>query len=397
MKVLVLGTGVIGVTTAYELAGAGHEVTVVDRQPAPALETSFANAGEVSPGYSAPWAGPGVPLKAIKWLLMHHRPLVIRPHIDLALDRAGCWRCCATARRRATRSTRRAWCASPNTAATACARCAPTPASPTTSACRARCSCSARRSSSTAAPSDIAVLRASGVAFELLDRAGCIRHEPALAAVRDKFVGGLLPAGRRDRRLLQVHAGAGEARRGGAGVDFRFGTAIRGLVRSGARLDGVATDAGTLAADAYLVALGSYSPLLLDAARHAHSGLSGQGLLDHGADHRRRRRARIDGDGRDPQGRGHAARRPHPRRRHGRARRLHAEAARGAARDAGARRRATCSRAAATSSRAEFWCGLRPMTPDGTPVIGADAARQPAISPPATARSAGPWPPAPAG
>jgi D-amino-acid dehydrogenase len=61
MRVLVLGAGVIGVTAAYELAGAGHEVTVLDRQPAPAMETSFANAGEVSPGYSAPWAGPGVP------------------------------------------------------------------------------------------------------------------------------------------------------------------------------------------------------------------------------------------------------------------------------------------------------------------------------------------------
>ena len=82
MKVLVLGSGVIGVTSAWYLAAAGHEVTVVDRQPAPALETSYANAGEVSPGYSAPWAGPGVPVKAIKWLLMHHRPLVIRPHLD---------------------------------------------------------------------------------------------------------------------------------------------------------------------------------------------------------------------------------------------------------------------------------------------------------------------------
>src|SRR6187431_1918230 len=89
MRVLVLGAGVIGVTAAYELAGAGHEVTVVDRQPAPALETSYANAGEVSPGYSAPWAGPGVPLKAIKWLLMRHRPLVIQPVLDPAM-----WRWC---------------------------------------------------------------------------------------------------------------------------------------------------------------------------------------------------------------------------------------------------------------------------------------------------------------
>src|SRR5215207_9051566 len=89
MKVLVLGSGVIGTACAYELAMAGHEETVVERQPGPALETSFANAGEVSPGYSAPWAGPGVPLKAVKWLLMQHRPLVIRPHLDLGLVRWG--------------------------------------------------------------------------------------------------------------------------------------------------------------------------------------------------------------------------------------------------------------------------------------------------------------------
>ena len=82
MKVIVLGSGVIGVTTAYYLARAGHEVTVVDRQAEPAQETSFANAGEVSPGYSSPWAGPGVPVKAIKWLLMRHGPLVIWPKLD---------------------------------------------------------------------------------------------------------------------------------------------------------------------------------------------------------------------------------------------------------------------------------------------------------------------------
>jgi len=75
VKVLVLGGGVIGVTTAWYLAKAGHAVMVVDRQPGPALETSFANAGEVSPGYASPWAGPGVPVKAIKWLAMKRGPL----------------------------------------------------------------------------------------------------------------------------------------------------------------------------------------------------------------------------------------------------------------------------------------------------------------------------------
>ena len=79
MRVLVLGSGVVGVTSAWYLARAGHQVTVLDRQPAPGMETSFANAGQVSPGYSAPWAGPGIPVKALKWLMMRHRPLVFWP------------------------------------------------------------------------------------------------------------------------------------------------------------------------------------------------------------------------------------------------------------------------------------------------------------------------------
>jgi D-amino-acid dehydrogenase len=79
MKVLVLGSGVIGTTTAYFLARAGAEVTVIDRQIGPAMETSFANAGQVSPGYSTPWAAPGIPLKAIKWLFQKHAPLSLRP------------------------------------------------------------------------------------------------------------------------------------------------------------------------------------------------------------------------------------------------------------------------------------------------------------------------------
>ena len=83
MRVIVLGAGVIGVTSAYYLAKEGHEVTVIDRQPGPALETSFANAGEISPGYASPWAAPGIPMKAVKWLFMHHAPLIIQARPDL--------------------------------------------------------------------------------------------------------------------------------------------------------------------------------------------------------------------------------------------------------------------------------------------------------------------------
>lgn len=69
MEVLVLGSGVVGLTSAWYLAQAGHDVTVVDRQPRGAEETSFANAGQISYGYSSPWAAPGIPQKALKWML----------------------------------------------------------------------------------------------------------------------------------------------------------------------------------------------------------------------------------------------------------------------------------------------------------------------------------------
>ncbi len=82
MKVLVLGAGVIGVTSAWYLRQSGFEVTVVDRQPAAGLETSFANAGQISPGYATPWAAPGIPLKAMGWLLQRHAPLAIRLTVD---------------------------------------------------------------------------------------------------------------------------------------------------------------------------------------------------------------------------------------------------------------------------------------------------------------------------
>ena len=78
MHIIVLGAGVIGTTSAYYLKQAGHEVTVIDRQPGVALETSFANAGQISPGYASPWAAPGVPLKAFKWMFQHHAPLTIK-------------------------------------------------------------------------------------------------------------------------------------------------------------------------------------------------------------------------------------------------------------------------------------------------------------------------------
>jgi D-amino-acid dehydrogenase len=78
MKIAIVGAGVIGVTTAYELARDGHEVTVFERNSSIAVESSFANAGIVAPGYVAPWAAPGMPLKFFKQLLSRHAPVKIK-------------------------------------------------------------------------------------------------------------------------------------------------------------------------------------------------------------------------------------------------------------------------------------------------------------------------------
>ena len=79
MRVLIIGGGVVGVTSAWYLAAAGHDVTVLEKQPDVAMETSAGNAGQISPGYAAPWAAPGIPLKAIKWMFQKHAPLAIKP------------------------------------------------------------------------------------------------------------------------------------------------------------------------------------------------------------------------------------------------------------------------------------------------------------------------------
>ncbi|RZJ21796.1 MAG: D-amino acid dehydrogenase [Haliea sp.] len=82
MKVVVLGAGIIGVSTAWHLLQRGHDVTVVDRQPDAALETSFANAAQISVSYCEPWANRDAPLKALKWMFRDDAPLLFRPQLD---------------------------------------------------------------------------------------------------------------------------------------------------------------------------------------------------------------------------------------------------------------------------------------------------------------------------
>lgn len=368
MKIIVLGSGVIGVTTAYYLARAGHEVVVVDRQPKPAQETSFANAGEVSPGYSSPWAGPGVPVKAIKWLLMRHGPLVIWPKLDPVM---WIWmlkmlRNCTSARYAVNKSRM-------------------IPIAEYSRDClralrseigirydersRGTLQLFRKQAQLDHTGGDIAVLKQYGVPYEVLDRDGCIAVEPALAGVREKFVGGMrLPQDETGDCHMFTEALAAEAAK--LGVQFKFNTGIERLETEGAKISGVVTIAGTLQADAYVAALGSWSPRLLkpigvDVPVYPVKGYSitvpvideagapVSTVMDESykvAITRLGNRIRVGGT---------------------------AEIS-GYSKTLDPERRSTLDHSLTDMfprggdlSKATFWCGLRPMTPDGPPVIGA--------------------------
>ena len=261
MRVLVLGSGVIGTTSAYYLARQGFEVVVVDRQAGPALETSHANAGQVSPGYASPWAAPGVPLKALKWLFQKHAPLAIRLTGDSNqyLWMAQMLRNC-TAARYAVNKERMVRLSEYSR------DCLDELRQDTGIAYEGRQLGTTQifrtQQQVDAAAKDIAVLERSGVPFELLDRDGVARVEPALAAVKHKLAGGLrLPNDQTGDCFLFTNRLAAEARR--LGVEFRFGAEIQQLSANGDRLDGVRVDGELLTADYYVLALGSYSPQLL--------------------------------------------------------------------------------------------------------------------------------------
>ena len=261
MRVLVLGSGVIGTSVAYYLAKSGHAVEVVERQSGPALETSFANAGEVSPGYSAPWAGPGVPSKAIHWLLMQHSPLVIKPMLDPAMWRWGLamLRNCTEARYRVNkaRMVRLAEysrdCLKELRADTGIEY--DHREQGTLQLFRTQ-----KQLDGTA--KDIEILKEYGVPYQLLDRSGYLAHEPALAEVQHKFVGGLRLPGDETGDCFKFTNALAE-RATALGVKFRFNEEILALERNGGRISGVRTAQGTLTADRYVLALGSYSTRML--------------------------------------------------------------------------------------------------------------------------------------
>ncbi len=369
MKIVVLGSGVVGVTSAWYLAKAGHDVTVIDRQPGPALETSFANAGEVSPGYSAPWAAPGIPMKAIRWLFMNRAPLIVKPRPDMAMLRwvLAMLRNCTDARyhinkgrmvRLAEFSRDQLMALRAETGIRYDER------------MQGTLQLFRSQKQVDSSGEDIEVLNKYGVPYQLLDRAGCINAEPGLAQSQHLFLGGLrLP----HDETGDCHIFTTELARLAPdhGVTFRYNTVIDGLVSEAGRITGVKCGSETIRADAYVVAMGSFSPALvrplglrlpvypvkgysitLPVKDPAHAPVST--LLDESykiAITRLGDRVRVGGMAELSGFNNHLP----PRRE---------QTLRASLTD-------LFPQGADTSAPSHFWSGMRPMTPDGTPIIGA--------------------------
>ncbi|EMN1928918.1 D-amino acid dehydrogenase [Burkholderia ambifaria] len=366
MRVVVLGSGVVGVASAYYLARAGHEVTVIDREAGPALETSFANAGQISPGYAAPWAAPGVPLKAVKWMFEKHAPLAIR--LDgTRFQLQWMWQMLrnCTADRYAVNKGRMVRLAEYSRDCLQALR------ADTGIQYEGRTGGTLQlfrtQQQLDGAAKDIAVLQEANVPFELLSPAELKNAEPALAAVSHKLTGGLrLPGDETgDCQLFTTRLAAlAES----LGVKFRYNTPIDALAIAGGRIAGVQCGSETVRADAYVVALGSYStsfisnlmkipvyplkgysitaPIVNEAAAPVSTVLDETYKI---AITRFDQRIRVGGM---------------------------AEIV-GFDKNLRAARRETLEMCVndlfpggGDTSKATFWTGLRPMTPDGTPIVG---------------------------
>lgn len=371
MKITILGAGVIGVTSAYYLAKAGHEVTVLDRQPGPALETSFANAGEVSFGYCSPWAAPGIPQKALKWIFMEHAPLILRPKLNgpMLSWMLQMLRNC-TADRYALNKSRMLRLADYSRLALAEVR-AETNVD-YDQRMQGTLQLFRTQAQLDASAKDVKALAADGIPFEVLDPAGCIRVEPALAHVREKIVGGLLtPKDETGDCFKFTNLLAEKAV--SLGVRFVWGVNIKALDVEGGEVRGVFTDSGLISSDAVVVAMGSYSPLLVKphGIRLPVYPVKGYSLT-----------IPIINESRAPESTVMdetykiAITRLGDRIRVGGMAEIS-----GYTNDLGQARRRTLEHSVTDLfpggdvSKATFWSGLRPMTPDGTPVIGATKVR----------------------
>ena len=265
MKVLVLGAGVVGTATAWYLAQAGHEVSVVDRQPIPGKETSFANGGQISVSHAEPWANPHVLPQILKWLGREDAPLLWRWRADPAQLAWGLRFLgqCLPGRTRQNMAAIVAMALYSRSRLQALRR---ELALEYDQLERGILHIYTDTKEFSAAIQAARVMRDFGLDRTTVDVAKCLEIEPALADARHQLVGGDYTASdesgdaHKFTRALAEHARA-------AGVDFQLNLTVDRIAPGGKQIAGVLVhgEAGPslLTADAYVVALGSYSPLLL--------------------------------------------------------------------------------------------------------------------------------------
>ena len=267
MKVLVLGAGVVGVTSAWYLAEAGHEVTVVDRQPIAGYETSFANGGQISVSHAEPWANPAAPFKILQWLGREDAPLLFRPRLS---RRQWAWglkflyECLPGRTRRNTLEILKLALFSRNELHALRGR------------IRIRYEQSelgilhlhSDSSELEAARARVELMRSHGFEMALKTARQCTEIEPALKYSRAAIAGGTYSPSDESGDAHQFSRQLEEACRR-RGVTLLFQTTVQRLLREGQRVTGarvrhVEGPEELLRADAYLVCLGSYTPFLVE-------------------------------------------------------------------------------------------------------------------------------------
>ena len=266
MKVLVFGAGVIGVTSAWYLAKAGHEVAVIDRQPAAGMETSFANGGQISVSHAEPWANPGAPLKILKWLGREDAPLLFRLRADL---RQWSWGLrflleCLPGRTRSNTLTILRLALYSRTMLQQLRR--------DTGIVYDHLEKGILHLQTNAAEfaqahARVALMREYGCAMELMSTQECLAIEPALRATRIRIIGATYSPDDESGDAHQFTQNLAALCRG-QGVEFRYETSLEAIITAGDAVSGAALrdprgSREVMNADACVVALGSYSPFLL--------------------------------------------------------------------------------------------------------------------------------------
>jgi D-amino-acid dehydrogenase len=266
MRVIVLGAGVVGTASAWYLARAGHEVTVIERQGAAGLETSFANGGQVSASHAEPWANPGVPAKLLQWIGREDAPLLFRPRAE--------WRQWAWGARflfeclpHRTRANTRQLLALALYSRALLQRLRRDTGIEYDHLERGILAFHTGEEDFARAAAQAEHARGHGAKCEVKTAEACIAIEPALRHAADRIVGGIYTPDDESgdaRKFTQALAGLATRE----GVRFEYGRTVKRLEAEGGRVravvlaDPAGRDAPT-AADAYVIALGSYSPLVL--------------------------------------------------------------------------------------------------------------------------------------